>query len=113
MQNSLTIRQELTFRDFLSSTLYYYFSGRLLKRFFLFLSGLTLLSMFPGFATTSKGIDLATIISNFAPLLILPLIVTALAFFVCLYIYKRKPFLFDNVSYDFAYWGVVRHGEKT
>jgi len=69
--------------------------------------------MFPGFATTSKGIDLATIISNFAPLLILPLIVTALAFFVCLYIYKRKPFLFDNVSYDFAYWGVVRHGEKT
>ena len=113
MQDSFTIKQELTFRDFLSSTLYYYFSGKLLKRFFLVLIGVSTLSMILGVVTTSKGIDLKTIVGGFAPILILLLGVIAFAFFTCLYIYRSKPYLFDNVSYDFTHWGIVRHGEKT
>jgi hypothetical protein len=35
------------------------------------------------------------------------------SFFSCLYIYKRKRYLFNNVSYDFTHWGVVRNGAKT
>ncbi|MEI6946712.1 YcxB family protein [Paraflavisolibacter sp. H34] len=113
MRNSFIIRQDLTFREFASSTLYYYFSGRLLKRFFLFLTGLALLSVFLGFASASNGIDLVTIISSFAPIIILLIAVTAFAFFICLYIYKSKPYLFEGVSYDFTHWGVERLGERT
>ena len=113
MEKSFTIRQNLTFRDFLSSTLYYYLSGRLLRRFFLILVGLALLSMFLGLDTTSKGINSARLISSFAPFLIFLIGVVAFAFTTCLYIYKSKPYLFHNVSYDFTHWGVVRHGDRT
>ena len=113
MHDFFKIRQDLTFGEFLSSTLYYCFSGRLLKRVLLFLIGLTLISMFLGFATTSKSIDLATVLGSFVPIAILLLIVVIFAFLICLYIYKSKPYLFDNVSYNFTHWGVVRHGERT
>ena len=113
MQESFTISQNLTFREFLSSTLYFYFSGRLLKRLLLLLIGLTLLSTFLGFATTSKRFDLATVFYNLVPMAILIFIIVVFAFFICLYIYKNKAYLFDNISYEFTHWGVTRYGEKT
>ena len=113
MHDLFTIRQDLTFNEFLSSTLYYCFSGRLFKRFMLFLLGLTLLSSFLEYATTSREVQLGTFIYNFAPIFMIVPIVVVFSFFMCLYIYKRKPYLFNNVSYDFTLWGVVRHGEKT
>jgi hypothetical protein len=113
MQNSFIMSQDLTFREFLSSTLYYYFTGRLLKKILLLLIGLTLLSMFLGSATTSKGINLATVFRSVAPIVILLLLIVIFAFLICLYIYKSKPYLFDNVSYDFTHWGVVRYGDRT
>ena len=113
MQESFTVRQDLTFREFLSSTLYYFFSGRLLKRFLLLVFGLTLLSTFLGFATTSKGFDLASVFYNLVPLGILTLLVVVFTFFICLYIYQIKAYLFKNMSYDFTHWGITRQGEKT
>ena len=113
MHESFTIQQNLTFREFLSSTLYYCFSGRLLKRFVLFLIGLTLLTTFLGSATTSDGVRPGTFIYNFAPILLVIPIVVIFSFCLCLYIYYGKPYLFHNVSYDFTHWGVVRNGEKT
>ncbi len=77
------------------------------------LIGLTLLSTFLGFATTSRGFELATIFYNLVPMVILILIIVVFAFFVCLYIYKSKSYLFNNISYDFTHWGVTRYGEKT
>lgn len=113
MENSFTIRQDLTFSEFFSSALYYYLSGKSLKRFFLFLLGLSLLSMFLGFLTTSQSVDIITIISTFAPFIILFLIGIIVISLICLYIYKSQPHLFKNVSYYFNHWGVVRHGEQT
>jgi hypothetical protein len=113
MRDSFTVRQDLTFSDFFSSMMYYYFSGKLLKRIFLFIAGVIVFSMLLGIATTSNGIDLLTLMSSFLPLLIVVLIVIAGVFFICLNIYKSKPYLFQNVSYDFTHWGVVRRGENT
>lgn len=113
MQNSFIIRQDLTLKEFLISTLYYYFSGKLLKRFFIFLICLTFLNMFLSFATTSSNMALLTIFSSFAPIVILFVVVVIFASLICLYIYKNKPYLFSDVSYDFTHWGVIRHGEKT
>ena len=113
MQESFTVRQNLTFSEFFSSTLYFYFSGRLLKRFLLLLIGLTLLSTFLGFATTSKRFDLEIVFYNLVPMAILILIIVIFSFFICLYIYKNKSYLFDNVSYNFTHWGITRNGEKT
>ena len=41
------------------------------------------------------------------------LVIIIFAFLGCLFIYKSKPYLFENISYEFTHWGVVRHGEKT
>lgn len=75
--------------------------------------GLTFISIFLDFVTTSKGLEMTSIFTNFAPVAILFLIVIIFTFIICLYIYKSKRYLFDNVSYDFTHWGVVRHGERT
>ena len=107
MDNSFTIKQNLTFGEFLSATLYYYLSRKLLWRFFLLLIILGLLSILLGQITTSKALTAVDFIPVVAPLVILFLIA------ICFYIYKGKPYLFHNVSYDFTHWGVVRHGEKT
>ena len=109
MLNSFTIKQDLTLKDFFSSTVYYYLSGRLLKRFFLFLTLLMLLSTFVGPSTTF----LETLITIFVPIIILLLMVITGTFFICVFIYNSKPYLFKNVSYNFTHWGIVRHGERT
>ena len=113
MQESFTVRQDLAFSEFLSSTLYYYFSGRLLQRFLLLVFGLTLLSTFLGLATTSKEFDPASVFYSLVPVGILLLLVVVFTFFICLYIYQNKGYLFKDISYDFTHWGITRHGEHT
>lgn len=103
----------MTYAEFLSSALYFYLSGKPLQRFFLFLIALTLLSMILGLATTSNRISLATIINYFVPLIIMFFIAIIFICLICLYIYKSKSYLFENITYDFTHWGVTRHGERT
>jgi hypothetical protein len=77
------------------------------------LIGLSLFSNLLGLATTSKGLKVTDFVSVIVPLVILFLMVIIFIIVNCLFIYKSKPYLFQNVSYDFTHWGVVRHGEKT
>ena len=113
MQTTFTINQNLTYREFLSSTLYFYLSAKLLRRFFLLVIGLSLFSNILGLMTTSKGLKVTDFVSAIVPSVILFLMVIIFSIVICLIIYKSKPYLFHNVSYDFTHWGVVRHGEKT
>src|SRR6476619_2871934 len=100
MQTTFTINQNLTYREFLSSTLYFYLSAKLLRRFFLLVIGLSLFSNILGLMTTSKGLKVTDFVSAIVPSVILFLMVIIFSIVICLIIYKSKPYLFHNVSYD-------------
>jgi hypothetical protein len=109
MQNVFKIEQDLTFREFLSFTLYYYLTGKRTRKFFILIATLSLLSVILGLIATSNSIDLLVISTYLAPVVV--------SFFglllICFIIYQFKPYLFKKVSYEFTHWGVVRHGERT
>ena len=112
MENTIIINQQLTFKEFVSSTLYFYLTGSLLKRFFAILFAILLVSLLLGLGTTDKGLDTTMIIGTVAPVIFLLAAATAFVFLSCLYIFKSKPSIFKNVSYEFTHWGIIRHADK-
>jgi hypothetical protein len=113
MPDSFSIKQQLTLKQFTAATLLYYFKSKKVRLFFLFITALTLGSFLLGFATTSKQVMVASVLASLAPIFLLMLVLVAFVFFTCIYIYKNKPYLFNNVTYEITHWGVIRHGERT
>ncbi|MDX2046219.1 MAG: YcxB family protein [Chitinophagaceae bacterium] len=112
MQNSFTIRQELSLREFLIATLYSLFLGRRMKIFLFLMTGVALASLFLGYATTSDGINLSALATAFAPLVMILIIFTVFICFGGFFVYKSNPHLFKNVSYTFTHWGIVRQDKR-
>jgi hypothetical protein len=113
MQNIFKVDQDLSFKEFLSSTLYYYLTGRRTRKYFAFMTALGILSTIFGFMTSSNGVGLSDIPIYLAPAIMLFFGMLDFIVLVCFVIYKFKPYLFKNVSYEFTHCGVVRHGERT
>jgi len=113
MQNVFRIEQDLTFKEFLSSTLYYYLTGKRTWKFFVLIATFDLIIMIYGFVTSPSGVDLSVIPTYLAHSISLFFGMLVFIVLICFVIYKFKPYLFKNVSYEFTDWGVVRDGERT
>lgn len=113
MHNTFTIKQELTLTEFISATLFYYLTGKWLKRFFVFLFILSLIGVLLGFITSPIHINSITILRIFAPVGILFLLVLLFLIFSSYTIFTKNAYLFKHVTYLFSDWGMVRHGEQS
>ena len=111
MKDSFTIRQDLSFKEYLRSNLYFFFVSRRLRFYGLVLTAVSAYGS--GSVTASKKIDLTAIVSVFVPILLMAAVLALGIYFVSLYLYRAKPYLFKEVSYEFTHWGIVRHGERT
>ena len=113
MLNSLRVNQDLTFQEFFNGTLYVCFSLKPLKRFFLFLLALSIISLLLGFVTTSNRLTIASLITEVMPILSLLVLVILLVFLFSFFTYRNKPGIFRNVTYDFTNWGVIRNAHQS
>ncbi|HTE12642.1 MAG TPA: YcxB family protein [Chitinophagaceae bacterium] len=113
MKDSYNIKQELTIWDFFKCSLHAYIVSRPVRRLFLFVFIISVLSVILGVLTIDNGFSIFSVIYSFLPVIVLLLFFIVFGILVCFFIYKTKPWLFRNVLYDFTHWGIVRHGEKT
>lgn len=113
MQHTFTIQQDLTQMEFMSATLYYYLTGKWVKRFFFFLFFLSLMSVLLGFITAPLHFNSLSFIRIFAPIGILFVLLLFFIVFSSYSIFTRNAYLFKNVTYSFNDWGLIRHGEQT
>lgn len=112
MEDSFVIEQNLTFREFFLSSFNYYIAKKVLKMFLLILLAFSVLEVFLGIITINN-LSFPVLVGTFAPIVVIVFLLITLTFLVCFFTYKSKPYLFQNVSYEFTHWGVVRNGEKT
>jgi hypothetical protein len=113
MKNSFTVSQDLSHKEYLSSNLYFVFHSRRLRLYGLYLTGIFLLSLFLGFPAKKEELNLIKLVGSLAPVVFLGVVLILGVILLSFYIYRSRPHLFKNVSYEFTHWGVTRHGEKT
>lgn len=108
METSFIINQDLTFKESMSSTMYYIFSAKRFRLFVLFLVGLTILSNL----LSPQGIEVKEILRGFASILIAGSILLFVMIVLSLVLRKTKPSIF-RISYHFTHWGMAwKNNEK-
>lgn len=108
MQNTITVPQRLTYKEFLSAMLYVFASSRRARRFLLFLfiafCSINLLSFITN-PTRLLGIgDLENMLMVLGSMPVGGIVFIIIGTFL---IYQTRPELFSNVSYHFSHWGVI------
>lgn len=114
MQNTITVPQRLTYKEFLSAMLYACFISRRLRRYFLFMLIISCASNLLAFLTTARfsfGLHDALFVVFFLGFLTLAGILVLLI--ITGWIYQKRPDLFNNVLYQFSHWGITREGPNT
>jgi len=113
MQNTIVVLQELTYKEFLSAILQVFARSRRLRAYLLIFIGMITSSQLLGYLTAphySFGL-----IDLFKMLLIPALMVMGLVIVLTVIsyiLYRSKPHMFRDVSYEFTHWGVTRYGEE-
>jgi hypothetical protein len=113
MQNSFSLKQDLTFKEYYNSTVYYFLTGKKSKGFLIVLLAGGFLSMFLGFIMSPEQSSLVQISTSFIPIIFLFLVFLFALFVSCIIAYNSKPYLFKNITYGFTHWGITKTGEKT
>lgn len=112
MQNPFIINQRLSLKEYFKLTLYFFLSQKIILRFFLFLFLLIGLSTFLGVVTTSENLNIGSLLKGLFPIIVMFVLLIAFIFTYCLWLYKSKSYFFQNVSYSFTDWGMIRQDEK-
>ena len=102
MEASFTINQDLTFKESMSSTLYYVLSGKRFRLFVLFLAGLVVVSNL----LSPQGIEIKDILVGFASILATGTILLLFMIILNLVFRKMRPSIF-KLSYHFTHWGMT------
>ncbi len=113
MRDSYSIKQNLTFKEYYKSTVYYFITGKKFKGILILLLSFGFISMFIGFLMTPEQSSLVQISTSFIPIIFLSLLFLFALFVNCVIAYNSKPYLFKNITYDFTHWGITKTGEKT
>jgi len=114
MQNTITVPQRLTYKEFLSAMLYACFISRRLRRYFWLMLIISCASNLLGFLTTTKfsfTLQDAVFIVFFLGFLALAGMLALLI--ITWWVYQKRPDLFNNVLYQFSHWGITREGPNT
>ena len=101
MDTSFTINQDLTFKESMSSTLYYILSSKRFRIFVLFLAGLSVMSNL----LSPQGIEVKEILWDFASILMTGTILLLFMIILTLVFRKTRPSIF-KFSYHFTHWGM-------
>ena len=101
MESSFTINQDLTFKESMSSTLYYILTSKRFRLFVLFLVGLTVMSNL----LSPQGIEVKEILWGFASILMTGTILLLFMIILSLVFRKTRPSIF-KISYHFTHWGM-------
>ena len=112
MKASLIIRQDLTFKEVLSSTFYLFLFSKRVKIFLLFILALSLLSSFLGFATTPGQFRFLEVFKIILSIILFLFVMCLLLFVVALFLYKTRPNLFKNIQYEFTLQGIQWQNEN-
>ncbi|WP_143774282.1 YcxB family protein [Niastella vici] len=114
MQNTITVRQQLTYKEFLNAMLYAFFISRRVRRYFGFMLIISCASNLLGFLTTSKFSftlqDAAFIVFFIGSLALAGMLALLI---ITWWVYQKRPDLFNNVLYQFSHWGITREGPNT
>ena len=102
MEASFTINQDLTFKESMSSTLYYILSSKRFRLFVLFLAGLTVMSNL----LSPQGIEAKEILWGFASILMTGTILLLFMIILSLVFRKTRPSIF-KFSYRFTHGGMA------
>ena len=112
MRDTFIIQQDLSFKELCSSSFIVLAGGRLIKRYFVFLSSIIVVSFLLGALTSSDsslGLERLLIII-LAPVFLMTVFAIGLLL-SCLFFYRNKPVLFRNVTYRFTHWGMEKTGK--
>jgi len=101
METSFTINQDLTFKESMSSTLYYILSSKRFRLFVLFLVGLTVMSNL----LSPQGIEPKKILWGLASIFMTGTILLLFMAILSLVFRKTRPSIF-KISYHFTHWGM-------
>jgi len=113
MKDSYTIQQDVSLSDYYRICLHTYLYLKLTRRLFLFIAALSLLSSLLRVAGTDKSFSVVMFVYDLLPVLVLAAFFLVFSGLLCVYIYKTRPWLFKNVSYEYTHWGITGNGEKT
>ena len=102
MEASFTINHDLTFKESMSSTLYYILSSKRFRLFVLFLAGLTVMSNL----LSPQGIEAKEILWGFASILMTGTILLLFMIILSLVFRKTRPSIF-KFSYRFTHGGMA------
>jgi hypothetical protein len=102
METSFTINQDLTFKESMSSTLYYILTSKRFRLFVLFLAGLTVMSNL----LSPQGIEAKKILWGFVSILMTGTILFLFMIILTLVFRKTRPSIF-KFSYHFTHWGMA------
>jgi YcxB-like protein len=114
MTDTFEIRQELNFKELYSASLYVLVGWPIMRRIFLFLLIVWILSLFsaPWIRSGSAFSWMKVIGFISQPFLILSgYLVTLL--FSTVFIYLTRPAIFKNNTYRFTHWGMIKTGKET
>lgn len=112
MKASLIIRQDLTFKEALSSTFYIFLFSKRVKIFILFIMALSILSSILEFATTPAPFQLLQVFKNILPIILFLFVMSLLLFLIALILYKTRPNLFKNIQYEFTLQSIQWQNEN-
>jgi hypothetical protein len=102
METSFTINQDLSFKESMSSTLYYILSSKRFRLFVLFLAGLIVMSNL----LSPQGIEVKEMLWGFASILMTGMILLLFMIILSLVFRKTRPSIF-KFSYRFTHWGMA------
>lgn len=105
----INIRQNLTFRELASASLYSVFRLKILRGFFLFLTSLFVLSEVFAFAA-GGNITVGDILRTVATLAMTFLLIIGLLLMSCAFFYKARYNDWTNTYYEINANGIIRHG---
>jgi hypothetical protein len=114
MFETITVPQRLSCKETLSVVLFMYASSRRVRRFILTMIIIhTAGQLFGYVASPGYSFGLYNVLFIVKYLGSFALAGIAFITLLTLIIYRTKPHLFNNISYEFSHWGVTRDGERT